>query len=115
MTRRHALAALPVVLAGMLGAWLWTGTSVQGLSGTPLDVPSRLSNAEFWRLIQTFSEADGYFQSENLVSNEDSFQFVIPELKQVVKPGGVYVGVGSPDRGRTNVSPGCQERPCGCP
>ena len=54
------------------------------------------------------SEPDGYFQSNNLVSNEDTFQFVIPDLRRVVKPGGVYVGVG-PDQNFTfiaNLKPG---------
>lgn len=53
------------------------------------------------------SEPDGYFRSDNLVSNEDTFQFVIPDLQRVVKPGGVYVGVG-PDQNFTfiaNVKP----------
>ena len=49
------------------------------------------------------SEPDGYFRSDNLVSNEDTFQFVIPELQRTVKPGGVYVGVG-PDQNFTYIA-----------
>jgi len=40
------------------------------------------------------SEPDGYFRSDNLVSNEIFMQRVIPGLTKIVKPGRVYVGVG---------------------
>ena len=43
-------------------------------------LPSRLTNQEFWTLISTASEPDGNFRSDNLVSNEVKFQWVIPEL-----------------------------------
>ena len=58
------------------------------------NLPERLSDAEFWNLITEFSEPGGYFRSDNFVSNETAFQRVIPELKNKIKPGGVYVGVG---------------------
>ena len=57
-------------------------------------LPDRLSDAEFWHMVTDFSEPDGYFRSENLLSNETGFQTVIPELLSTVKPGGVYFGVG---------------------
>ncbi len=56
--------------------------------------PDRLSDAEFWHIFTDFSEPDGYFQSENLLSNETGFQTVIPDLLKLVRPGGVYLGVG---------------------
>jgi hypothetical protein len=56
-----------------------------------------LSDREFWRLVEDFSEPNGYFDSDNLISNEDTFQSVIPELARTVKPGAAYVGVG-PDQ-----------------
>ena len=40
------------------------------------------------------SEADGFFRSDNLVSNELFMQRVIPDLTRIVKPGRVYLGVG---------------------
>ena len=58
------------------------------------ELPSQLSNADFWRLVQSSSEPDGFFRSDNLVSNEDTFQVVIPQLAAGIKPGGVYLGVG---------------------
>jgi hypothetical protein len=57
-------------------------------------LPARLTNAEFWSLMTTMSEPDGNFRSDNLVSNEIKFQWVIPDLVRQAKPGGVYIGVG---------------------
>ena len=57
-------------------------------------LPDRLSNQEFWTLLTQASEPDGHFRSDNLVSNEIKFQWVIPELVRRVKMGGVYIGVG---------------------
>jgi len=55
---------------------------------------ARLSDRELWTLMTQSSEPDGHFRSDNLVSNEIKFQWVIPELVGQVKPGGVYIGVG---------------------
>jgi hypothetical protein len=53
-----------------------------------------LENREFWNLIETLSEPEGYFRSDNLVSNEIRFQQIIPDLVRRVPAGGVYLGVG---------------------
>src|SRR5688500_650149 len=63
-------------------------------------VPARLADSTFWRMITEFSEPDGYFRSDNLVSNETTFQHVIPELVRTLGAGGVYLGVG-PDQNFT--------------
>jgi hypothetical protein len=60
----------------------------------PDTLPGEISDAEFWGMIENFSEPDGYFRSDNLLSNESGLQDVIPRLKDRVKPGGVYIGVG---------------------
>jgi hypothetical protein len=57
------------------------------------ELPTTLTDQEFWRIVTEFSEAGGSFQAEYM-SNEDSSQFVIPTLKQSVRRGGVYIGVG---------------------
>lgn len=57
-------------------------------------LPERLTDTQFWELSQTLSEPDGQFRSDNLLSNETNFQYVIPELLKVAKPGRVYMGVG---------------------
>src|SRR5262245_56654949 len=72
---------------------------VLGVSRTPsfvaaVNVPKRLSDAEFWTLTENLSEPDGYFRSENLLSNEMVLPLLLPEVIRKVKPGGVYLGVG---------------------
>jgi hypothetical protein len=57
-------------------------------------VPAELSDEQFWQLSSSASETDGFFRSDNLLSNELNFQYVIPELLKLTKPGRVYMGVG---------------------
>jgi hypothetical protein len=57
-------------------------------------LPDRLSDEEFWTLVNNLSEPGGSFRSDNLLSNEVWLQYVIPELLNVAKPGRVYMGVG---------------------
>ncbi|HEX9562780.1 MAG TPA: hypothetical protein VF981_02370, partial [Gemmatimonadaceae bacterium] len=56
--------------------------------------PDALSDAEFWDFFTSKSEGGGTFVSENFVSNETSFQDVIPTLQGSLTPDGVYLGVG---------------------
>ena len=65
-------------------------------------LPSRLSDQEFWRLVTEFSEPNGYFQSDNLVSNERLFQHVIPLLHRT-RGHGAYLGV-APDQNFTFIA-----------
>jgi hypothetical protein len=70
-------------------------------AGTPVEsLPARLTDQEFWALSTAMSEPNGFFRSENLVSNEHTFQYVVPALQQSAKPGGVYLGV-APDQNFT--------------
>jgi len=57
-------------------------------------LPSRLSDEAFWALITDFSEPDGYFRSDNFLSNEKAFQRVLPTLTAALPAGGAYLGVG---------------------
>ena len=57
-------------------------------------VPDKLSDQQFWSLSRDWSEEDGVFRSDNLLSNETSFQYIIPTLLKTAKPGRVYLGVG---------------------
>jgi hypothetical protein len=61
---------------------------------TTASLPSRLTDQEFWRLSSELSEDDGYFRSDNLLSNESGFQYVVPDLIKTAKAGRVYMGVG---------------------
>jgi len=57
------------------------------------DIPSRLADTTYWRMVTALSEPNGNFPSDNLLSNEVSLQYVIPALVRDTKPGGVYLGV----------------------
>src|SRR3989441_10537382 len=57
-------------------------------------LPVELTDQQFWNLSKDSSEQDGFFRSDNLLSNETGFQYVIPELLKTAKQGRVYMGVG---------------------
>lgn len=94
MSRRVALAGLTLLLC-LCAASTWSAAPQTA-------TPTPIRDQEFWTLIQTFSEPDGFFNSDNLVSNEDTFQTVIPELVRTVRPGTAYLGVG-PDQNFTYI------------
>src|SRR5437867_1932110 len=56
--------------------------------------PDKLTDQQFWSFSKDWSEEDGVFRSDNLLSNESSFQYIIPELLRTAKQGRVYMGVG---------------------
>ena len=92
---RVGVSAL-LALVAALGLWVARPDARAGL-------PSRLSDAEFWGLVTELSEPGGFFRSDNLVSNEDTFQQVLPDLVTAVEPGGAYLGVG-PDQNFTYIA-----------
>lgn len=59
--------------------------------------PIEISRAQFAQYIEELSEPEGYFDTDNFISNETSYLHVIPDLRRQVKPGNVYIGVG-PDQ-----------------
>jgi hypothetical protein len=76
----------------MLGAFALAALPAFALAQST--IPSRLTDKELWQLNAEISEPGGYFRSDNLLSNETGFQAVIPGLREKIKPGGVYLGVG---------------------
>jgi len=85
---------LAIVLSAILGACVLAvsfGPDARAIAGS---LPDGLSNAAFWALSDELSEPNGYFQSDNLVSNEIQFQQVIPDLEKTARPNRVYLGVG---------------------
>lgn len=85
-------------------AWLAAafGGLLAATEASAQELPSRLADSTFWKLITDFSEPGGYFRSDNFVSNELAFQYVIPTLQKTTKPAGVYLGVG-PDQNFTYI------------
>ena len=78
--------AAPAVWSNGRGA-----ATIPPREGAPID------ERAFWRMVSDFSEEDGRFHSDNLVSNEREYQVVIPQLKVNVGVGRAYLGVG-PDQ-----------------
>lgn len=79
-----------LLIAPLLFAFLITGTA------------GRVANAArdhkaFAALSARLSEPGGYFDSDNLISNETSYLHVIGKIRELGVSGGVYVGVG-PDQ-----------------
>src|SRR5471030_1001814 len=73
------------------------GLSCRNLSpaaAVPDTLPAQLTDDAFWHLVTDFSEPNGYFRSDNFLSNERAYQRVIPELQKTLPAGGVYLGVG---------------------
>jgi hypothetical protein len=77
------------VLCAALAALPATSVAQRGRT-----IPDSLTDREFWGLFATMSEEGGSFPSENFVSNEKTYQYVIPTLQRTLTPHGVYLGVG---------------------
>ncbi|HLV25248.1 MAG TPA: hypothetical protein VKZ41_02965 [Gemmatimonadales bacterium] len=91
------VAVFALVMAGSYAAFTAGGT-LPGItfSGQTATLPERLTDREFARLGTELSEPGGFFDSDNLVSNEASYLHILGLVRQVA-PGGVYIGVG-PDQ-----------------
>jgi hypothetical protein len=78
--------------------------SFASLSSNAADtLPGRYTDAEFWRIVTDFSEPGGAFPFENFVSNEVSYQDILPELTRIARPGGAYLGV-APEQNFTYIA-----------
>jgi hypothetical protein len=67
-------------------------------SGTPVAQP----DSSFAALVAKLSEPGGYFDSDNLVSNELSYEHVLGAMRRLRVSGGAYIGVG-PDQNYTYI------------
>src|SRR5437867_7430215 len=89
---RTWLFALGLVLALVLTTSTIPWFREQPRAATDVQV----SIEQFGRYIDEWSESEGFFDSDNFISNETSYLHVVDLLRQV-KPGGIYLGVG-PDQ-----------------
>lgn len=81
-----------------LFGWLLTASVLAVATGAAAaQTPARLSSAEFAALSARLSEPPGYFDTDNLISNEDSYLHAVTGLVRHGVRGGAYVGVG-PDQ-----------------
>lgn len=86
MRIRAAAISSAIVL---LVALSWSGHGVRGL-----DSGDRIDDTTFWRLFVDFSEPTGFFQSDNLVSNERTFPLILPDIVKRQSAASAYIGVG---------------------
>jgi hypothetical protein len=87
------LLGIGLTLALIVGASTVPWNREQPLAATDVQV----SVEQFGRYIESWSEPEGYFDSDNFISNETSYLHVVDDLHNRVSPGGIYVGVG-PDQ-----------------
>ncbi|PYR25028.1 MAG: hypothetical protein DMF92_21350, partial [Acidobacteria bacterium] len=89
MIRRRVVCVAALLVAVWLGG-LPFGTGARAAVAAR---PERLTDREFWKASSDLSEPNGSFRSDNLLSNEIFFQYVIPDLVRTAKPGRAYMGV----------------------
>jgi hypothetical protein len=63
----------------------------------PYTAATPLADSTFARLVARLSESGGYFDSDNLLSNEASYLHVLGRMRSLGVSGGAYLGVG-PDQ-----------------
>jgi hypothetical protein len=69
----------------------WSAPQPQAAAVVPVSID------QLGRYIDDWSEPEGYFDSDNFISNETSYLHVVDDLHSKVRQGGVYLGVG-PDQ-----------------
>jgi len=89
-THRRQLAA--ILATAVMCASVLFYTYGRGVAART--VPEQLNDQQFWQIVEDFSEPNGYFRSDNLLSNENAFQHVVPTLQSTLPSEGVYLGVG---------------------
>lgn len=94
---RHSLgsgraAATALLLLAISGAGF-----TRGLATRAAQAARTQADTSFAGTVARLSEAQGYFDSDNLISNETSYLHVVGKLRAAGVAGGAYVGVG-PDQ-----------------
>jgi len=97
--RRSSFAVAFVIGIAVLLSTVIGARSAQ----TAAALPAEINDKDFWNMIVDMSEPGGTYPYENFVSNEAQYQDVIPALRGLTKPGGVFIGVG-PEQNFTYVS-----------
>jgi hypothetical protein len=103
MRQRMTMWSVTAVIVAILG--FVTGHSRAGVARA-WAMASRLTDQEFWKLVTDSSEPGGYFRNAditNLTSNEMLYEYVLGDLVNRTKPGGVYLGVG-PEQNYTYIA-----------
>jgi hypothetical protein len=86
------------VAAALISAWAVIANVRQDPVVFPTLPPDlTISDSDFGALVETLSEPEGYFDTDNFITNETSYLHVVDRLEEDVRPNGVYLGVG-PDQ-----------------
>ena len=92
-TARRTLLFFVAAGIGSSGAW--------AQSPAPRGVPDSI--ADLGALVSRLSDAGGYFDTDNLISNERGYQQVLGAMERLGVKGGAYIGVG-PDQNYTYIA-----------
>jgi len=90
--KRRMLILNRIVIAAVLSVLIGTAAS-----------SAAKDHRAFAALSNRLSEPGGYFDSDNLISNETSYQHVLGKLRELNVSSGVYIGVG-PDQNFTYIA-----------
>jgi hypothetical protein len=98
-TLRWLVAAIPVtVIVGSFASNGGERASARFAYASSVASASTVgTDSAFAKLVQRLSEPGGYFDSDNLISNETSYLHVLEGMRRLKVQGGAYIGVG-PDQ-----------------
>ena len=85
------LRVIPKLILALIASGPFYAPQTTRVADSPIGLET------FGRLIASLSEPEGYFDSDNFVSNEAAYLRILPALKRLGVRGGVYIGVG-PDQ-----------------
>lgn len=97
MTRRTRLPLLLLAAAWVAACSGPAGSAPGSAAGARASLSSTPPDSLFAPLVAELSEAPGFFDTDNLISNESSYLHAVSALSRRGVQGGAYVGVG-PDQ-----------------
>ncbi len=86
--RNLAWTALVIAMAAC------TGQAAERPSNAQESAVQAVAQTDFARLIERLSEPGGFFDTDNLISNERSYLHVLGKMREMGVTGGAYLGVG---------------------
>ena len=97
MIFRLAPRAVAVGALLLIAPAAWSARRATPVDGARQTAAATLPESTFARLVAQLSESGGYFDSDNLMSNEASYLHVLGRMRTIGVTGGAYLGVG-PDQ-----------------
>jgi hypothetical protein len=95
------ISLLILILCALTQSAHYAQTNVKQEKTVSIPFPSTagasLSKEQFSEFIERVSESNGYFDTDNLISNEASYLHVLGKMRSMNISGGAYIGVG-PDQ-----------------